>query len=39
MIVLDSNRSTYAINGDKMSVNKDVEKAVNEFILARKPIG
>ena len=32
-------RCDYAVKGVHMTVNKNVERIVNEFILATKPIG
>ena len=33
------NLSTFAVDGDKMTVNKDVERVMREFVVARKPVG
>lgn len=33
------NLSDYATQGTKMTVNKEIERVVDEFILASKPIG
>ncbi|KAL5483899.1 hypothetical protein EMCRGX_G020319 [Ephydatia muelleri] len=33
------NLSTFAVDGDKMTVNKDVERVMREFVEAKKPVG
>lgn len=33
------NLSDYASQGIKMTVNKEVKRVVNEFVVANKPIG
>ena len=32
-------RSTFAVDGAKMKVNKDVERVLQDFHSAKKPIG
>jgi len=32
-------RSTFAVDGAKMKVNKDVERVLQDFHKAKKPIG
>lgn len=32
-------RSTFAVDGAKMKVNKDVQNAIESFHAAKKPIG
>lgn len=33
------NLSDYATQGTKMTVNKEIERVIDEFIVASKPIG
>lgn len=32
-------RCDYAVNGAEMTVNKDVERVIGEFVLGNQPIG
>lgn len=33
------NLCSYALNGEKMTVNPEMERVINEFVVGTKPIG